>query len=168
MLHLDTTTKELILDEIMTLEKAIGFTNCLSIVASSLYQDRIREDVYKDSNVKDFYPLLNKLFKIEDLSNIHMDKMSENIQEIHSWIRDLTPVKYVISFSPTSDFIRTLYLWTKNNLDNQTIIEIEVNPEIVGGVTVSSKGKYKDFCLDKMLNDFFLTNRNAVISILQE
>ena len=50
--------------------------------------------------------------------------------------------------------------WAEENLGKYTVFDIDTDPDILGGVILSTKkGLYKDLSLSKKLNDVFAEKR---------
>ena len=167
MIELDIHTKELILDEIMTQERAFVFIGELSFANSILYKDTDASGRGIKQSKSEFNTLFNKLLTDKDLLSSGPDAISDYIQQILTWLKDITPIRYSIAFKPRREFVKSLYEWTKKNVPGVSLIAVEEKPEIMGGVLVSINGKYHDFALEKMLDQYFISNKDAILSILQ-
>ena len=170
MYTLDSQTKQMILDSLITQSTAFEFIEELSYANSLLYKSETDNELLYGKSLKDMKhsDLLNRLFVSGTGQSVRPEELSRFVEEIHSWLKDLEPVRYTISFKPRAEFINNMYKWTKDNLGGQNLIEIVVNPDIIGGVIVSANGRYLDFSLEKIIDQYFLLNKDAILSILQK
>lgn len=150
----------------MTQDRAYKFIDELTLANSILYKEL--DQVKQPHSTTDFNDLFNKLLINKAILNSGPDVISDYIQQILTWLKDTTPVRYSVSFKPRHEFVKKLYAWTKKNLQGAQLVEIEVTPEILGGVKISLNGKYYDFGLEKMVEQYFIDNKNAILSILQK
>ena len=63
----------------------------------------------------------------------------------------LPVLKIHLAFLPTPSFIKELSDWLKRNLKRKVLLDVEVNPAIVGGAILEYKGKYLDLSLRREL-----------------
>jgi hypothetical protein len=170
MYTLDSQTKQIILDTLMTQSAAFELIEELSYANSLLYKSEPdSESTYGKAvnNVK-YSDLLNQLFASDVQSVSRPEELSRFVEEIHNWLKDIEPVRYTVAFKPGMEFTKNMYKWTKENISGQHLIEIETKSEIIGGVIISANGRYHDFSLEKIINQYFSLNKDAILSILQK
>jgi len=79
------------------------------------------------------------------------------LEKIKKYLLSLSEVKLEIAFSPSNDFLKEISLWFKEELGQKVILDLTVNPKIVGGAIIEYQGNWRDYSLareiDKLIND---------------
>jgi len=79
------------------------------------------------------------------------------LEKIKKYLLSLPEVKLEIAFSPSNDFLKNISLWFKEELGQKVILDLTVNPKIVGGAIIEYQGNWRDYSLareiDKLIND---------------
>ena len=89
------------------------------------------------------------------------------LDSLLSKVRSQNKLKVTIAIEPNNKLLERLRDWTGKNLSGNTILDITVDPQILGGaIIVSSNGEYADFSLFKRINDLFLTRKQEILSLL--
>jgi len=77
------------------------------------------------------------------------EKILKELEETKDELLKLPVLKIQLAFLPTPSFIKELSDWFKKNLKKRVLLDIEVNPTIVGGLILEYKGRYLDLSLKK-------------------
>jgi len=80
-------------------------------------------------------------------------EQSEFLKEVKNNLQELPDVKLTIAFSPSPEFLDEINAWLKNQIGEELVLDITVEPEIVGGAIVEYKGRYFSFRLDKKIDE---------------
>ena len=79
------------------------------------------------------------------------------LEKIKKYLLSLSEVKLEIAFSPSNDFLKEISLWFEKELGQKVILDLTVNPKIVGGAIIEYQGNWRDYSLareiDKLIND---------------
>ncbi len=67
-------------------------------------------------------------------------------------------VKVTLSFKPTNNFI------SKLNKTLNALVEVEVDPDILGGIILETNGKHIDLSINKSLNDLLKSQAPSIKS----
>lgn len=79
----------------------------------------------------------------------------------------LPELKITIAVEPTEDLIVKIKEWTNKNISRETVIDITVKKEIVGGIIiVSPQGQYVNYSLSDQLDNIFTNKRQEISSLL--
>ncbi len=82
------------------------------------------------------------------------------LEKIKKYLLSLPEVKLEIAFSPSDDFLKKIGLWFKEALGQKIILDLTVNPKIVGGAIIEYQGNWRNYSLareiDKSINDKLL------------
>lgn len=124
--------------------------------------------VIKPSSVGD-KSLIEKAL-ITALASIEI-KNKKAIETFLDSLRDRTIkleiLKLTIPFNPNEKTIAKLNKWAQDNLPANTIYDINVDPDILGGaIIISNKGNYSDISLSKKIGDLFVTKKKEIFSQL--
>lgn len=95
-------------------------------------------------------------------------KKEENFASyIEGLIKELTnmdEVKIELPQEPTEGLIDIVYGWLTKNVSPNVIISVSVNPAILGGATISYKGKYYDGSLSRILDEVISNEKLQILS----
>ncbi len=78
-------------------------------------------------------------------------------------LNGLEEVKLEVALEPTHEEIEVISNWLNKSTGGKTLISFDVKPNILGGATVSFKGKYFDGSLLKILDKTLEESRDALI-----
>jgi len=90
-------------------------------------------------------------FFLELSQDNHSDKerILKELKETKEELLKLPVLKIQLAFSPTPSFIKEISNWLKRNLKKKVLLDVEVNPVIVGGAILEYRGRYLDLSLKK-------------------
>ena len=90
-------------------------------------------------------------FFLELSQDNHSDKerILKELKKTKKELLKLPVLKIQLAFSPTPSFIKEISDWLKRNLKKKVLLDVEVNPVIVGGAILEYRGKYLDLSLKK-------------------
>jgi len=77
----------------------------------------------------------------------------EFLEKLKKRIDELSIVNLKVAWDPTDDALDKFYSKLKEFLGDNLLINLEVDPKIVGGAIISYMGIYKDFSVAKLLKD---------------
>lgn len=139
-------TKEdffLLLEEISQIEGVI-FKNT-EIPLSERLKGKIREElryfIKNLENEKSFFSTPQQQFSF--------------FQDVKKILKKILQIKLEVAFQPSLEFCIFVKKWFKENLHTNLILDLTINPKIIGGVIIEYKGKYGDFSLNKKIDEFF-------------
>jgi len=79
------------------------------------------------------------------------------LEKIKKHLLSLPEIRLEIAFSPSSEFLKKIDLWFKEELGRKIILDLTVNPKIVGGAIIEYQGNWRDYSLakeiDELIND---------------
>jgi F0F1-type ATP synthase delta subunit len=113
------------------------------------------------------YENINKFYLSKYASKSFIE-LSKELVDLLTWLSQVDHFNLTLAFFPDGAFVNTLFTWCTGNIKYPVILNIEVDPNIIGGVVLNLKGKYIDYSLDKMLTEYFLVNKDAILSKLQK
>ncbi|HEX6977347.1 MAG TPA: F0F1 ATP synthase subunit delta [Patescibacteria group bacterium] len=127
-----------ILDLVTTEDEKDSLTLVVEDLLSDLYKVDHSEFEKKMGQMEEKISVLVKQVPAAELPNF-LGQLKEKLIATAS-------VKVTLSFKPTVSFISRL------NKTLDAIVEVEVNPDILGGVVVESNGKHVDMSVKKVLD----------------
>ena len=89
-----------------------------------------------------------------DINKISNDDLLENLNELRAELSQLETLSLTIAFTPSQNFIDSLYSWIVENLGSKVIIDFKNSQKVIGGALISYQGKYKDYSVDKKLGEY--------------
>jgi F0F1-type ATP synthase delta subunit len=124
------------------------------------YLESLKENLFKNDSFTEIlksdktpYPtLVKQALQKEKLPN-NKEGLKIAIESLESKLKLLKQINLTLGFTPDDSTVTTIYSWVKQNLGENIILNIEVKPEILGGVIVSFNGLYSDFSLKKTLEN---------------
>jgi F0F1-type ATP synthase delta subunit len=60
-----------------------------------------------------------------------------------------------VAIVPSESFVTGIHSWVYKNVGNNVVVNMKRNPSLVGGATITYKGKYSDYSLAKNLDQYF-------------
>lgn len=92
--------------------------------------------------------------------------IKEFLSKIKYQLKKLKVLEISIAFEPTSKLSNDICSWIKENLGEEFVPDIKIDPTILGGAIIVFEGLYKDYTLKKTLQDTFEKKRNEIIKTL--
>ena len=135
-------TKE---EQVLTLKKIEDLENLLYKDPETSFSEKI-----KKVGLEELLP--------KDINYLSKEKQAEFLFSLKENLKNLPKVTIEIAFDPSVDFILKLKNWFLENLKKSLVLEIKVNPKIVGGARIYYLGKYFDFSLATKIEE--LQKRN--------
>ena len=74
-------------------------------------------------------------------------------EKLKKYLQKLPQLKIEIAFPPTKTFLQKVFNWLKEEMNEKLILDIAVNPSIVGGAVIAYEGKYGNFSLAKKIDE---------------
>ena len=95
------------------------------------------EELVKKIRTKE--ELISFLEEIAHLRKIK-DKEEQPTKELEKYLRSLPEIKLEIAFSPENNFLEKISQWFEKELGQKIILDLTVNPKIVGGAIIEYQG----------------------------
>ncbi len=137
-------------------------------LASGPKKDRLREKI--KSIEKERRGLEEEIWKKEDKiselleKNNFIDegefKKNQSIKRLFNKLRnqlsEISQVKMEVAFSPSRETVEEFIQWFEENMNKRVVLDLTVNPEIMGGVIIEHEGRWIDMSLKEKLKDYDL------------
>lgn len=82
-------------------------------------------------------------------------KQIEILKEIQSYLEGFSKLRLTIAFSPAVDFLKEIKADLSQSIDSRFVIDLAVEPKIIGGAEVEYKGGFLDLSLQSQLASIF-------------
>ena len=79
------------------------------------------------------------------------EEQEEFLNQLKSQLQSAAQIKLTLAFSPSDSFLKDISQWLENETGEHIIIDLTVDPEIVGGAIIEYDGHYLNFGLDKKI-----------------
>jgi F0F1-type ATP synthase delta subunit len=97
---------------------------------------------------------IEKLEKEKILTSSQKEQFSF-FKELENFLLKIPKVKLEIAFEPSEEFIFKLKAWFQEKVKKRMILDIIVNPKVIGGAKIEFQGKCKDFSLEKEIEKLY-------------
>lgn len=147
-----------------TKSQASDFSARLGLILQSIYQPSFNFEKALSSqfnlNTKDKFISLLRDCSVNTNSVADLKSFIEKLQEK---ISTMSIVSLTLAFEPTEQTMQVLSDWFLLN-KKQILLEVKVDPSIIGGAIIAFQGKYKDFSIkpkfDQIVNEVALSATN--------
>jgi len=75
------------------------------------------------------------------------------LDKLTNQLRSMQEINLTIAFVPSQTTLERIYLWVKQNLGDNYLLNLSVDPEILGGAVIIYKGFYSNYSLAKQLQN---------------
>jgi F0F1-type ATP synthase delta subunit len=141
--HVITQEDLVFILEQIEIAKKLSF-QAITVPLSEKLKNKIDERLRKE---------IEKLEREEKFLSVGQE--SEFLDNFKNFLLKLPKMKLEIAFEPREVFILELDKWFKENLGKKIILDIFVNPKIVGGAKIEYQGKWKDYSLAKEIEKIY-------------
>lgn len=92
---------------------------------------------------------------------------ADYLSQSQAALANLGAIKLTLAFDPSPSVLDRISSWARTNLSSDLIVDLEVDPSILGGVIIEYKGKYHDLSVKQKLDQYFKTNRVSLLERLK-
>jgi hypothetical protein len=110
--------------------------------------------------------VIHETFASFRLSWSHSEEVKNFFSNLKDAIRRCAVITITLAYKPSSESITALSLWTRTNIDANTLLEINLDHDLIGGAIVVYKGNYLDLSVKKSLNDYFQKHKSEILKEL--
>ena len=127
---------------------------------------RVRQIIFKDKEVslskkmegkvsRELKKFLESLEK-EGVISGSRERQSAFLEKLEKELQSLPEIRLEIAFSPGDDFLNKISQWFEKELSQKIILDLTINPKVVGGAIIEYQGKWRDFSLAKEIDQLIL------------
>lgn len=139
-----------------TRSQATDFSVHLASISEEIYQTGfdLEKTLLKHFGMKkkDKFISLLRNNKINIYVNSELETFFAKIQKR---IADLPILSLIVAFEPTEETFKILSDWFLLNIKREVLLDITIDTKILGGATVSFKGKYGDYSIKPKFDQIF-------------
>lgn len=78
--------------------------------------------------------------------NIDVNSLYPFFESLAAKMKLVTPLIIYLSFDPEAALVEQIGLWLRSNLnDKRTLMDIKIDPTLIGGCAIVTKGIYRDY-----------------------
>ena len=142
-------------NKLKTHQNALKFKSYLEDIRLILSKDKRKnvESVLEEDN--ELAKIVLNLVKSSDAEPTDPSSIIEFLDKLIHQVDSLEKIDLTIAVEPTEDLVRDISDWVQKEVKDNVLIDIEVDPEALGGIKLSYKGNYIDLSLDKRLKETF-------------
>ena len=90
----------------------------------------------------------------EQQGNLNSREEQEDfLEQLKTHLKEIPQLKLTLAFSPSDNFLEEISQWLENETGQQIIIDLTVNPKIVGGAIIEYDGHYSNLALKKKIEN---------------
>ncbi|MDP2946579.1 MAG: F0F1 ATP synthase subunit delta [Nanoarchaeota archaeon] len=146
-------------EKIRTKEELIFFLEEISKVGQIIFKDKEVSLSKKiegkvSGELKKFLERLEK----EGVISGSQERQSAFLEKLGKELQSLPEIKLEIAFSPDDDFLNKISQWFEKELGQKIILDLTINPKVIGGAIAEYRGNWRDFSLAKEINQLISQN----------
>ena len=144
--------------EIITQEDLLSFLDDINTTKKAIFQDPSKPLSQKIQNKtsRGFQEILKQLLATPLFRGKR--KQIEFLDELRNYLLSLPKIKLTLAFQPNKEFLKQISDWLQKTVGQKIVLNIFVNPHIVGGAIIEYKGKYLNFSLIREIQQFLKSN----------
>jgi len=98
---------------------------------------------------------LRKIFKQQEKKNKLQtrEQQEDFLNDLKEYLQNLPQLRLTLAFSPSDSFLQEISKWIERETGEKTIIDLTINPEIVGGIIIEYNGRYLNLALEKKIKE---------------
>jgi F0F1-type ATP synthase delta subunit len=138
---------------IKTVAEKEDFIDHIDTLKESLFNEKHNLTQTLRSGKNPYSAFIKTLLQREGIPEKDRNAVKTALGKIENELKRLRTINFTIAFEPNEQIIKAIYSWAEKNLNEKVILNIEVKPEILGGVIMTSSGFYNDFSLVKKIEE---------------
>lgn len=151
--------------DLRTVQEADDFCSEIDTVLKNFYkvENKNLDEVLAKSAGTFTSNLIKKLLSDNKISPTDTASCEKILTQTRDEVKKMKIVKITLAIDPSSVIISHISDWINQNLEANTLLDIDKDEKILGGAVISINGKYKDFSLRKSLAEVFTRKKNELI-----
>lgn len=111
---------------------------------------------------------IHKIFSGKNLSWSNPEEVKAFLTGLKATVQQCEVMTITVSYEPAGEDITAFANWSRTNFAQNILLEIHVDPAIIGGAVIIYKGNYIDHSLKKKLTDYFTKDRQMLLSKIRK
>lgn len=151
------------LSSIKTIEEKRRLYSEISLVLEVLFRQQADLEKILEAKVSpQLRAYILGLLQGKSLDETLREKIAKTLAEIKNKAEGLEAITLTLAFQAQQSTIDKISSFARQNLGENTIIEINVEPNILGGAIIVFNGRYHDYSLKTKLEEVFKTKREEL------
>jgi F0F1-type ATP synthase delta subunit len=144
---------------ITTLTQKEEFKNCLDVLKDALFEkDLVFEKTLENKVQLPYSGIIKARMSEHNVTFAEKAKLKELITKLIKELSKLRTIGLTIAFEPQESSLSKIYAWSNNNLDDNSVLDIKVDPNVIGGAILNIRGHYVDNSLKRKLKQISADN----------
>ncbi len=143
---------------IKTVEEKAEVKELLELLRQSMFKKEGFAKALKANVPLKYSPLINLFIK----RNVGKEGFEGSLEALGSYLNELNELNLTLAFEPSQEFLDNIYKWVTKNIGQDLILNISVDPKILGGTVISFGGYYLDYSLSKKLDRAFSEKKEEI------
>lgn len=131
--------------------------------------DAFLEHLYKTSQggverIQHSFPELLKDLSDKNISLKDPGLVKDYLLALRLKLKNIERVQISLPFSPSTEFVNKVMSWFRQAFDSnnsvQIILDIDVKPGLLAGMTINYRGKYRDYSAKTSIEKYFGSYRS--------
>jgi len=114
--------------------------------------------------VEEFTTKYAPFLKDLNIETQHRSILAEKLQEVKDYANSYEPMRLTLAFIPAERFLEKLQALIEKTMGTRVIFDIRLDVNVIGGTLIDFNGVHLDLSLKKMLSDYFISNKDAILS----
>lgn len=154
------------LSSIKTLEERKRLYSEISLILEVLFRQQADLEKILDTKVSpQLRTYILDLLQGKPLDEALRERIAKTLAEIKKKAEGLQAITLTLAFEAQQSTIDRISSFARQTLGENIIIEINVEPGIIGGAIIVFNGLYRDYSLKTKLEEVFRTRREEIFSI---
>ncbi len=143
---------------IKTVDEREEIKSLIQELRESLFKKEGFGRILKNKVPLKYSPLINSYVK----STLGKEGFEGSLESLEEYLKNLKEINITLAFEPSEKTIDKIYTWVTKNVGTDVILNLAIQPDILGGAILSYKGLYFDYSLEKKLNAAFSEKREEI------
>jgi len=122
--------------------------------------DKIQREVFEKQNgslskiAKELenHQLENYLLELEKIYPKNPEEQFSSLEKLKKNLQIISQIRIQIAYPVSKAFLKNIVSWIEKETHKKLILDIILNPKIVGGAIIEYQGKYENFSLEKEID----------------
>jgi len=137
--------------QIRTTKEASELINLIETLKDSIY----KADLVSFNKILQNNAILTTYLRESEISSGNKEAIASYLDRTKEEILKMSRIKLTMAINPDSALLDKMFSWFKDAAGKELLMDISINPGILGGLLVTYKGLYRDFSLKSRLDNYF-------------
>ena len=157
-----------ILAKVQTTSDAEALMNQLDQMLANLFRiDKVTFEKNVNHNLNyDIANALKNTIATSGITYANHEEMKSFLTGLKEELKSCQVMTLTIACKPSAELVNSICDWVNENLGRKVLLEVNVDPYILGGAIIIFNGVYMNFSVKKKLEDIFVKNQEAILKQL--